>query len=118
MRSWLRRESLSLRRLLEKVLAMPTELKLMDHNYHTAVSVSETALADIIGQTLATAYIEGGTQALVPVYNALCPPLTAALRDADRDFDERSFAAKVEAAEDAYLNAAEGHKTGVLNAAL
>jgi hypothetical protein len=97
---------------------MPTQLKMTDHNYHTALSVSETALAEIIGQTLATAYIEGGTQALVPVYNVLCPPLSAALRDADRDFDERSFAAKVEAAEDAYLHAAEGHKTGARNAAL
>jgi hypothetical protein len=97
---------------------MPTQLKMTDHNYHTVLSVSETALAEIIGQTLATTYIEGGTQALVPVYNALCPPLLAALRDAERDFDERSFAAKVEAAEDAYLNAAEGHKTGARNAAL
>ena len=96
---------------------MPTQLKMTDHNYHTALSISETALAEIVGQTLATAYIEGGTQALVPVYNALCPPLSAALRDADRDFDERSFAAKVEAAEDAYLHAAEGHKTGVRSAA-
>ncbi len=85
---------------------MPTELKLTDHNYHTALSVSETVLAEIVGQTLATAYIEGGTQALVPVYNALCPPLCAALHDADSAFDERSFAAKVEAAEDAYLHAA------------
>ena len=54
----------------------------------------------------------------MPVYNALCPPLSAALRDADRDFDEKGFAAKVEAAEDAYLNAAEGHKTGVRNTTL
>jgi hypothetical protein len=97
---------------------MPTQLKMVDHNYHTALSVSETALAQIIGETLATAYIEGGTQALVPVYNALCPPLSAALHDADGDFDEQSFAAKVGAAEDAYLNAAEGHKTGATNAPL
>jgi hypothetical protein len=97
---------------------MPTQLRMADHNYHTALSVSETALAEIVGQTLATAYIEGGTQALMPVYSVLCPPLSAALRAADRDFDERSFAAKVEAAEDAYLNAAEGHKTGVRNATL
>jgi hypothetical protein len=96
---------------------MPTQLKMADHNYHTALSVSETALAEIIGQTLATAFIEGGTQALVPVYNALCPPLFVALRDADRSFDERRFAAAVGAAEDAYLNAAEGHKTGVLSGA-
>lgn len=97
---------------------MTTQLKMTDHNYHTALTVSETALAEIVGQTLATAYIEGGTQALVPVYNALCPPLAAALRDADHEFDERRFAAEVEAAEDAYLNAAEGHKTGVRNALL
>ena len=97
---------------------MPTQLKMTDHNYHTALSVSETALAEIVGQTLATAYIEGGTQALVPVYNALCPPLSAALRDADREFDERRFAAEIEEAEDAFLNAAEGHKTGARNAVL
>ena len=92
---------------------MPTELKMADHTYHAAVTVGETALAGIIGQTLATAYIEGGTQALVPVYDVLYPPLLSALRDADPDFDERAFAAAVEAAEESYVNAALGDKTGL-----
>jgi hypothetical protein len=97
---------------------MPTQLKMKDHNYHAVVSVSETALARIIGQTLATAYIEGGTQALVPVYDVLYPPLLAALRDADPDLDDRSFAAEVEAAEESYVNAALGDKTGLRTAPL
>lgn len=92
---------------------MPTELKMSDHGYHTAVSVSETALARIVGQTLATAYIEGGTQALVPIHGVLYPPLLAALQDADPDFDRRSFAAEVDAAEESYVNAAMGDKTGL-----
>jgi hypothetical protein len=92
---------------------MPTQLKMSDHNYHAAVSVGETALAEIVGQTLATAYIEAGTQALVPIHNALYPPLVAALRNADPDFDKRRFAAEVEAAEETYLNSATGDKTGL-----
>jgi hypothetical protein len=95
---------------------MPTELKLSDHNYHAVVNVSESALAEVIGQTLATAYIEGGTQTLVPIYDALYPPLLSALRSADPDFDQRSFAAEVEAAEESYLNAAVGDKTGLRTA--
>ena len=95
---------------------MPTQLKMSDHNYHAAVSVSETALAEAIGQTLATAYIEGGTQALTPVYDVLYPPILAALRNADPDFDERQFAAEVEAAEESYVNAALGDKTGLRRA--
>jgi hypothetical protein len=97
---------------------MPTQVKMTDHNYHVAVSVSETVLARIVGQTLATAYIEGGTQALVPVYDVLYPPLVSALSDADPDFDQRSFAAEVEAAEESYVNAALGDKTGLRRAAL
>ena len=98
---------------------MPTtQLKMSDHNYHAAVSLSETALAEIIGQTLATAYIEGGTQALVPIYDALYPPTLAALHNADPDFDHRSFAAEVEAAEESYLNAALGDKTGLRRASV
>jgi hypothetical protein len=97
---------------------MPTQLKMKDHNYHSVVSVSETALARIVGQTLATAYIEGGTQALVPVYDVLYPPLLAALRDADPDLDQRSFTAEVEAAEESYVNAAMGDKTGLRTAPL
>jgi hypothetical protein len=85
---------------------MPTQLKMADHNYHTVLSVSETALAEIVGQTLATACIEGGTPTVVPVYHVLYPPLMAALRAADPDFDQRSFRAEVEAAEEAYLNGA------------
>jgi hypothetical protein len=92
---------------------MPTQLKMSDHNYHAAVRLSETALAEAIGQTLATAYIEGGTQALTPVYEVLYPPILRALRNADPDFDGRSFAAEVEAAEESYLNAALGDKTGL-----
>ena len=92
---------------------MPTELKMSDHTYHSAVSLSETALAEAIGQTLATAFIEGGTQTLTPVYDALYPPVVAALRNADPDFDECRFAAEVEAAEESYLNAALGDKTGL-----
>ncbi len=95
---------------------MPTELKLTDHNYHEAVSVCETVLARTIGQTLATAYIEGGTQTLTPIYNALYPPLVAALRDADPDFDQQAFAAEVDAAEESYINAAMGDKTGLRRA--
>lgn len=95
---------------------MPTELKMSDRNYHTVVTVGETALAEVIGQTLATAYIEGGTQVLVPVYDALYHPLLAALRSADPDFDRRRFAAEVEAAEESYLNAAMGDKTGLRKA--
>ena len=95
---------------------MPTQLKMSDHNYHTVVSVSETALAQAIGQTLATAFIEGGTQALTPVYEVLYPPVLAALRNADPDFDERHFATEVDAAEESYLNAALGDKTGLRRA--
>lgn len=95
---------------------MPTELKMSDRNYHAAVSVGETALAEVVGQTLATAYIEGGTQALVPIYDALYHPLLSALRSADPDFDQRRFAAEVEAAEESYLNAAMGDKTGLRTA--
>jgi hypothetical protein len=92
---------------------MPTQRKLADHNYHAVVCVSETALAEIVGQTLATACIEGGTQALVPIHDVLYPPLLAALRDADPDFDQPRFAAEVDAAEESYLNAAMGDKTGL-----
>jgi len=95
---------------------MPTQVMMPDHNYHLAVSVGETVLARLVGQTLATAYIEGGTQALVPIYDVLYPPLVAALADADPDFDERSFAAEVEAAEESYVNAALGDKTGLRRA--
>ncbi len=95
---------------------MTTELKMTDHAYHTAVCVGETALARVVGQTLATAYIEGGTQALVPIHDVLYSPLLAALRDADPDFDERSFAAEVDAAEESYVNAAMGDKTGLRTA--
>jgi hypothetical protein len=95
---------------------MPTQLKLSDHNYHPAVSVSETVLAETIGQTLATAFIQGGTQTLTPIYDALYLPLVGALRDADADFDQRRFAAEVEAAEESYLNAAMGDKTGLRRA--
>jgi hypothetical protein len=95
---------------------MPTQLKLADHNYHACVSVGETALAQIVGQTLATAYIEGGTQALVPMHDVLYPPLVAALLDVESDFDHRRFAAEVEAAEESYLNAALGDKTGLRTA--
>jgi hypothetical protein len=95
---------------------MPTQVKMTDHNYHAAVSVSQTTLGRIVGQTLATAYIEGGTQALVPVYDVLYPPLLAALHDADPEFDPRSFAAEVEAAEESYVNAALGDKTGLRRA--
>ncbi len=97
---------------------MPTQVKMSDHNYHAVVSVSDGALAEAIGQTLATAYIEGGTQALAPIYEVLYPPILAALRNADADFDERSFAAEVEAAEESYLNAALGDKTGLRRASL
>jgi hypothetical protein len=92
---------------------MPTEQKLADHNYHAVLSVGENALARIVGQTLATAYIEGGTQALVPVHDVLYQPLLVALRDADPDLDEQRFAAEVDAAEESYLNAAVGDKTGL-----
>jgi hypothetical protein len=95
---------------------MPAQQKMADHNYHAVVSVSETVLAEIVGQTLATACIEGGTQALVPVYDVLYPPLMAALRDADPDFDQRRFSAEVDAAEESYLNAAMGDKTGLRRA--
>jgi hypothetical protein len=95
---------------------MPTQLKMTDHNYHACVSVSETALAEIIGQTLATADIGGGEQALVPIYDVLYPPLLSALRDADPDFDQSTFGAEVEAAEESYLNAALGDKTGMRRA--
>jgi hypothetical protein len=95
---------------------MPTQVKMSDHNYHAVLSVRETALAEAIGQTLATAYIEGGTQTLTPIHEVLYPPILAALRDADPDFDERSFAAEVEAAEESYLNAALGDKTGLRKA--
>jgi len=95
---------------------MPTPLKMTDHNYHAAVSVSERALAEIVGQTLATAFIEGGTQALTPVYDVLYLPLVTALCDADPDFDKGSFAAQVEAAEESYVNAALGDKTGLRRA--
>jgi hypothetical protein len=95
---------------------MPTQLKMSDHNYHAAVSVCETALAEAIGQTLATAYIQGGTQALTPVYEVLYPPVLAALRNADPDFDARRFAAEVDAAEGSYRNAALGDKTGLRRA--
>ena len=95
---------------------MPTQVKMTDHNYHAVLGVSETALARIVGQTLATAYIEGGTQALVPVYDVLYPPLLAALRDADPDLDEKVFATEVEAAEESYVNAALGDKTGLRRA--
>jgi hypothetical protein len=97
---------------------MPTQVKMTDHNYHLAVSVCEPVLARIVGQTLATAYIEGGTQALVPVYDVLYPPLVAALADVDPDFDQRSFAAEVEAAEESYVNAALGDKTGLRRASV
>jgi hypothetical protein len=97
---------------------MTKELKLTDHNYHEALSVSETALAQIVGQTLATAYIEGGTEALVPVYDVLYSPLVAALNDADPDFDRGRFTAEVEAAEESYVNAALGDKTGLRRASL
>jgi hypothetical protein len=97
---------------------MPTQVKMSDHNYHAVVSVSDAALAEAIGQTLATAYIEGGSQALTPIYEVLYPPILAALRNADADFDERSFAAEVEAAEESYLNAALGDKTGLRRASL
>jgi hypothetical protein len=97
---------------------MPTELKMADHNYHAAVLVSESRLAQIVGQTLATACIEGGTQALVPVYDVLYLPLVTALLDADPDFDQPRFAAEVEAAEESYLNAAMGDKTGLRLAAV
>ncbi len=97
-------------------MAMPTQVKLADHNYHLVLSVGETALARIVGQTLATAYIEGGTQALVPVHDVLYQPLLVALRDADPDFDEPRFAAAVDAAEESYLNAAMGDKTGLRRA--
>ena len=95
---------------------MPTELKMTDHAYHMAISVSESALARIIGETLATAYIEGGTQALVPIHDVLYPPLLAALQNADPDFDQRRFATEVDAAEESYVNAAMGDKTGLRNA--
>jgi hypothetical protein len=97
---------------------MSTQLKMADHNYHAVVSVSETALAKLVGQTLATACIEGGTQALVPIYGVLYPPLVAALLDADPDFDQRRFAAEVDAAEESYLNAAMGDKTGLRTASV
>ena len=92
------------------------EQKLADHNYHSVVGVGEAALAKIVGQTLATAYIEGGTQALVPVHDVLYQPLLAALRDSDPDFDQPHFAAEVDAAEESYLNAAMGDKTGLRTA--
>jgi hypothetical protein len=92
---------------------MPTELKMADHTYHAAVTLGETALAGIVGQTLATAYIEGGTQALIPIFEVLYPPLMSALCDADTEFDRRAFAAMVEAAEESYVNAALGDKTGL-----
>jgi hypothetical protein len=95
---------------------MPTEQKLADHNYHAVLSVGENALARIVGQTLATAYIEGGTQVLVPVHDVLYQPLLVALRDADPDLDEQRFAAEVDAAEESYLNAAVGDKTGLRTA--
>jgi hypothetical protein len=95
---------------------MPTEQKLADYNYHAVLSVGENALARIVGQTLATAYIEGGTQALVPVHDVLYQPLLVALRDADPDLDEQRFAAEVDAAEESYLNAAVGDKTGLRTA--
>jgi hypothetical protein len=95
---------------------MPNPLKMADHNYHAVLSVSETALAEIVGQTLATACIEGGTQALVPVYDVLYAPLVKALLDADPDFDQPRFAARVDAAEESYLNAAMGDKTGLRRA--
>jgi hypothetical protein len=95
---------------------MPSELKLADHNYHQALSVCEATLARTIGQTLATAYIEGGTQMLVPIYDVLYPPLLAALCDADPEFNQESFRVEVEAAEESYLNAAMGDKTGLRNA--
>lgn len=95
---------------------MPTQLKMADHNYHAVVSVSESELAKIVGQTLATACIEGGTQALVPIYDVLYPPLVVALLDADPDFDPPRFAAEVDAAEESYLNAAMGDKTGLRTA--
>ena len=96
---------------------MSTQL-LSDHSYHTTVSVSEAALAEILGQTLATAYIEGGTQALVPIHEVLYAPLLDALADATPGFDRPSFAARVEAAEESYLNAAAGDKTGLRTADL
>jgi hypothetical protein len=95
---------------------MPTQVKMSDHNYHAVLSVSEAALAEAIGQALATAYIEGGTQALTPIYEVLYPPILSALRNADADFDEQRFAAEVEAAEESYLNAALGDKTGLRRA--
>jgi hypothetical protein len=95
---------------------MPSQQKLSDHNYHAVLTVGETALAAIVGQTLATAYIEGGTQALVPVHDVLYQPLLVALRDVDPDFDEPRFAAEVDAAEESYLNAAIGDKTGLRTA--
>ena len=92
---------------------MTTEMKMTDHAYHTAIEVSEGALAKIIGETLATAFIEGGTQTLVPIHDVLYPPLLAALHNADPDFDERRFATEVEAVEESYVNAALGDKTGL-----
>ena len=82
------------------------------------VRVAGSKLAEITGQTLATAYIEGGEQALVPIYGTLYRPLLAALEDANPDFDRRLFTAEVEAAEDSYLNAAMGDKTGLRRAAV
>ena len=95
---------------------MTTQLMMSDHNYHAALSLSETALAEIVGQTLATAYIEGGTQMLTPIHDVLYAPLLACLSDADPDFDRPRFAAEVEAAEESYLNAAMGDKTGLRRA--
>jgi hypothetical protein len=56
----------------KKVFAMPYELKMADHNYHAVVGVSETALAQIIGRTLATAY--SLSNFLFLVHRALTPP--------------------------------------------
>ena len=99
-----------------EVIAMPAQVKMADHNYRAVVSVAEAALARIVGQTLATAEIEGDEQALVPIYDVLYPPLLDALGDANPDFGRVRFAAEVEAAEESYLNAALGDKTGLRRA--
>jgi hypothetical protein len=81
------------------------------------IQLAEIKLAEIVGQTLATAYIEGGEQVFIPIYDALYLPLAKTLQRANPDFESDRFAAEVDAAESSYVNAAMGDKTGARMAA-
>ena len=76
------------------------------------IELAEVKLAEIVGQTLATAYIVGGEQAFIPIYDVLYRPLSERLQLDNPHFDNARFAAEVDAAESSYVNAAMGDKTG------